>query len=87
MTVLITTHHIEEADAVCDRIAIYPISIMPNWLTVLSTVNPLTYIVNLRRGFLVTGHAASPVTDFAVLIVALVVTQVIAGKTYQRIMI
>jgi ABC-2 type transport system permease protein len=67
--------------------AIYPISIMPSWLKALSTVNPLTYIVNLLRGYLVTGHVASPLTDWTVLIVALVIAQVIAGKTYHRIMI
>jgi ABC-2 type transport system permease protein len=67
--------------------AIYPIAIMPSWLKVLSTVNPLTYIVNLLRGYLVTGQISSPITDWTVLIVALLVAQIIAGRTYHRIMI
>jgi ABC-2 type transport system permease protein len=61
--------------------ALYPISIMPHWLQVLSRFNPLTYVVNLLRGFLVTGQVnAGP--DFAVLIVVAVVMVIIATWLY-----
>ncbi len=46
--------------------ALYPISIMPPWLQTVSRVNPLTYVVNLLRGFLVTGQVNAG-ADFAIL--------------------
>ena len=61
--------------------ALYPISIMPPWLQVLSRINPLTYVVNLLRGFLVTGQMNAP-ADFGLLIAVAVLMVVVATKLY-----
>jgi ABC-2 type transport system permease protein len=61
--------------------ALYPISIMPPWLQVLSRINPLTYVVNLLRGFLVTGQVNAP-ADFGVLIVVAAVMVILATWLY-----
>lgn len=61
--------------------ALYPISIMPPWLQVLSRINPLTYVVNLLRGFLVTGQVNAG-HDFGILIVVAAVMVVVATKLY-----
>ena len=66
--------------------AIYPIAIMPGWLQVVARVNPLSYVVDLLRGYLLYGHVDAAVTDWAVLLGALVVAQVVAGRYYHAIM-
>jgi ABC-2 type transport system permease protein len=66
--------------------AIYPIAIMPAWLQVVAQINPLSYIVDLLRGYLVVGQVAHPLIDWAVLLGAVVVAQTIAGRTYQKVM-
>jgi ABC-2 type transport system permease protein len=65
--------------------AIYPLSIMPAWLRVIAQINPLSYVVDLLRGYLVTGDVPNATTDWAVLIVAVIVAQVIAGRTYHTV--
>jgi len=35
--------------------AIYPISIMPRWLQIVSVANPLSYVVDAMRALLLTG--------------------------------
>jgi ABC-2 type transport system permease protein len=67
--------------------AIYPISIMPGWLQVISRINPLTYIVDLLRGYLVTGSTPGALLDWSLLLLALVIVQVIAGRTYHRVVL
>jgi len=66
--------------------AIYPIAIMPGWLQVVARVNPLSYVVDLLRGYLLYGHVDAAVTDWAVLLGALLVAQVVAGRYYHAIM-
>jgi ABC-2 type transport system permease protein len=61
--------------------ALYPISIMPPWLQVLSRINPLTYVVNLLRGFLVTGQVNAP-ADFGILIAVAAVMVILATWLY-----
>ena len=67
--------------------AVYPISIMPDWLKVVAQVNPLTYQVDALRGLMVQGSVESfPLAlDFAVLIVSTVVLIVIAARLYPRL--
>jgi ABC-2 type transport system permease protein len=67
--------------------AIYPISIMPGWLQVISRANPLTYIVDLLRGYLVTGSVSGVLLDWSLLLLSLVIVQVIAGRTYHRVVL
>ncbi|QNP68444.1 ABC transporter permease [Streptomyces roseirectus] len=49
--------------------ALYPVSIMPDWLRTVSAVNPLSYEVNALRGLLL-GTPARLAVDFGVLAVA-----------------
>ncbi len=67
--------------------AIYPISIMPNWLQVVAHVNPLTYQVDALRGLMVQGASESfPLAlDFGVLAFTTVVLIVIAARLYPRL--
>jgi len=67
--------------------AIYPLSIMPGWLSVVARVNPLTYIVDLLRGYLVSGNVPDPLLAWGVLIGVLIVLQVVAGRTYHHVML
>ena len=67
--------------------AIYPISIMPGWLQVISQVNPLTYEVDaLRTLMLANASSASGLgLDFAVLLIATAVLVLIAARLYPTI--
>jgi ABC-2 type transport system permease protein len=66
--------------------ALYPISIMPAWLQIISYFNPLTYGVNLLRALLLTGNLAGAWLDIAVLLAYLAVFTVIGAKLLNRIM-
>ena len=67
--------------------AIYPISIMPDWLQWVARVNPLTYIVNILRSLMIVGGTSdlNLAVDFAVLLGILVVLVFIAARIYPRI--
>jgi ABC-2 type transport system permease protein len=39
--------------------AIYPIAIMPNWLKTISRLNPLTYVVDALRTFMLAGRTST----------------------------
>jgi len=68
--------------------AIYPTSMMPAWLQVVSHMNPLTYQVDGLRALLLTGAPPAGVglaTDFAVLAGALFVLVLISARLYPNI--
>ncbi len=67
--------------------AIYPISLMPDWLKVVAQVNPLTYQVDALRGLMIQGATESfPLAlDFAVLIGSTVILIAIAARLYPRL--
>ncbi len=69
--------------------AIYPISIMPTWLQVISHVNPLTYEVDALRALMLTGGASTfgIGMDVGILIVATAVLVIIGGWLYPRVAI
>jgi ABC-2 type transport system permease protein len=67
--------------------AIYPLAIMPDWLRVVAQVNPLSYVVDLLRGYLVNGSVPNAPLDWAVLLIAVVIVQSIASVTYQTIVL
>jgi ABC-2 type transport system permease protein len=69
--------------------AIYPISMMPDWLQVISRVNPLTYEVDaLRALMLADGTSLYGVgMDFLVLILASTVLIYIASRAYPQVVI
>jgi ABC-2 type transport system permease protein len=69
--------------------AIYPISIMPVWLQVISRVNPLTYEVDALRGLMLAdGVSVYGVgLDFLVLVLATTVLIYIASKAYPNVVV
>lgn len=69
--------------------AIYPTAMMPDWLKVVSHCNPLTYIVDALRSFMVVGSSSSIglATDYAVLLLSTIVLVAIAARLYPRLAI
>jgi ABC-2 type transport system permease protein len=69
--------------------AIYPISIMPRWLQVVSHGNPLTYQVDALRALMLAGGSSSYGVgiDFLILTAACTALVIIASKLYPKIVI
>jgi ABC-2 type transport system permease protein len=67
--------------------AIYPVDLMPGWLQVVATLNPLTYMVDALRALMVVGGTSSHgiAIDIGVLAVVLVVLVMIGGRLYPRL--
>jgi len=66
--------------------AIYPLSLMPHWLNVVSHSNPLTYEVDALRALMLTKGTSEyglPL-DFGILLATTVVLTAIAAKMYGR---
>lgn len=66
--------------------AIYPISLMPDWLRTISHANPLTYEVDALRALMLTNGASEYGLwfDFSVLFGVAVLLTAIASRTYAR---
>jgi ABC-2 type transport system permease protein len=64
--------------------ALYPVSIMPEWLRALSRVNPLSYEVDGLRGMLI-GSPAHVGLDFLVLSAAVLVGVATASSLVSRL--
>jgi ABC-2 type transport system permease protein len=67
--------------------AIYPISLMPTWLQIISHINPLTYEVDALRAYML-AHGTSTfgvVFDLGFLLTATVVAVIIGAKVYPRV--
>lgn len=69
--------------------AIYPISIMPVWLQVLSHLNPLTYMVDGLRALMLVGGTSTfgLGVDFVVLGGTAALAVIIGGRLYPRIVV
>lgn len=67
--------------------AIYPISLMPDWLQIVSRINPLTYQVDaLRATMLAEGSSAYGVgADALILLIIVTILTVICGRLYPRV--
>lgn len=67
--------------------AIYPISIMPTWLKVIATINPLTYLVDALRSLMIRGGESLNGVGFdcGVLLVFFVALLMIATRLYPRL--
>ena len=67
--------------------AIYPIDIMPQWLKMVSQVNPLTYQVDALRALMLTGAVSKYGVGFDCLVLAatMSVLVVIAARMYPRL--
>jgi ABC-2 type transport system permease protein len=69
--------------------AIYPISIMPAWLQMISRVNPLTYEVDALRALMLADGASvyGVGLDFLVLILATTLLIYIASRAYPNVVV
>ncbi|HEK86032.1 MAG TPA: multidrug ABC transporter permease [Candidatus Aminicenantes bacterium] len=69
--------------------AIYPISIMPSWLKVVSHLNPLTYEVDILRRLMLLGGTSSygVGVDLLVLILATGILVVIGAVMYPKVVV
>jgi ABC-2 type transport system permease protein len=69
--------------------AIYPVSIMPPWLQVVSRINPLTYEVDALRGLMISGGQIvyGFGVDFLVLAAATTVMVILASWLYPRVVV
>jgi ABC-2 type transport system permease protein len=67
--------------------AIYPISMMPGWLQIISHGNPLTYEVDALRALML-AHGTSSFglgLDFVVLLVSTAVAVTVGARLYPRV--
>ncbi len=64
--------------------ALYPVSVMPGWLKVLSKVNPLTYEVDALRGLLISSPAHLGL-DFGVLCGTVVLGIAVSASLVNRL--
>jgi ABC-2 type transport system permease protein len=68
--------------------AIYPISLMPPWLKIISHFNPLTYMIDgMRLMMIATPSGFSLLMDFTILTVSSTCLVLIAGHLYKRVII
>ena len=67
--------------------AMYPIEIMPEWLKVVATVNPLSYMVDALRGLLVTGDVSGVPLDLLVLLAASMLISVLSAYMYPKVVV
>jgi ABC-2 type transport system permease protein len=67
--------------------AIYPISLVPGWLQIISHANPLTYEVDALRMLMLSHGTSSFGLDvgFAVLLAATVTAVIIGARVYPRV--
>jgi ABC-2 type transport system permease protein len=67
--------------------AIYPISLMPDWLRFIAYGNPLTYAVDALRGLMVTGGVSEYgiLLDVCVLGFTAIALMLIGGRLYARV--
>jgi len=67
--------------------AIYPISIMPGWLQVISRINPLTYEVDALRGLMIVGGTSSFGVgfDMLVLLAGMIALVMIGSWLYPKV--
>jgi ABC-2 type transport system permease protein len=69
--------------------AIYPISMMPGWLQVISRFNPLSYLVDALRALMLAGGQSSfgLGTDIGVLVLATAGIVALASRLYPKLAI
>lgn len=64
--------------------ALYPVSVMPDWLQVISHVNPLSYEVGALRGLLI-GTPTNLLLDIGVLALSALIGIVVASSVLGRL--
>jgi hypothetical protein len=65
----------------------YPTAIMPGWLKIVSHLNPLTYVVDALRTFMLAGSTSSfgLSRDYAVILVTTAILVFIGARLYPRL--
>lgn len=67
--------------------AIYPITIMPDWLQVVANANPLSYMVDGLRALMLSGGTAGVGFDVGVLAAVALVISIISAWLYPKVVI
>ncbi len=67
--------------------AIYPISIMPDWLRVIATINPLSYMVDGLRTLMLTNSFSGVGPDICILAIVTFVISIISAWMYPKVII
>src|ERR1035438_4349981 len=67
--------------------AIYPTDIMPGWLKTVSHLNPLTYVVDALRTFMLAGSTSTfgLSRDYAVILLTTTLLVLIGARLYPRL--
>ncbi len=68
--------------------AIYPTDLMPGWLRVVATLNPLSYLVDALRALMVQGGTSTHglAVDFGVQVAVIAVLVTITAKLYPTVL-
>lgn len=66
--------------------ALYPVSIMPNWLQVFAKANPMSYLVDGLRGLLLDPSYSHGLLDVLVLLGATLLVWALATRQYPRLL-
>ena len=67
--------------------ALYPVSVMPDWLKVLALLNPMSYLVDGLRGMLLALPSASPWADAGVLLACALVLWGLGTRLYPKLLL
>jgi ABC-2 type transport system permease protein len=67
--------------------AFYPNTIMPGWLRTISHLNPLTYVVDALRTFMLAGSTSAfgLSHDYAVILLTTTILVFIGARLYPRL--
>ncbi len=65
--------------------ALYPTQILPNWLQVVSLLNPMSYVVDALRILMITGNFTHLVTDLEALGISTLIFVSLATIVYRKI--
>jgi ABC-2 type transport system permease protein len=65
--------------------AIYPLSLMPQWLRIFALGNPLTYVVDALRAFILPGYQANLAFDLFALVAATLFFITLASVSIKRL--
>lgn len=66
--------------------AIYPVTVMPEWLRVISAFNPLSYLTDAMRSLLVTGEYSLVPLDIGATLLATLIFATLATLLFKRIL-
>jgi ABC-2 type transport system permease protein len=65
--------------------AIYPLALMPPWLRAFALINPLTYVVDALRAFILPGFVTNLALDIGFLLFATVLFMTLASVAIKRL--